>query len=431
MTRLLRQVWVGLGLVVGAFVLSWVVFMPSSDMRGIWRAENGGTILSLGSLRGRLFSETPVSCVRDVAFPAHLKMVELSQGTRFAMDGRYLVMDVDGVATPTRYTRLPALPDTCTTPDPDAPPEQVFAAFRSAIDAFYPDIERHGIDWAARRNPPPGTGPAMTDADLFDLLSRTLEGVADPNLFVLTDLGAISPAGPTATAPATEDGAVQTVRDIIGTPLQPVDLTGLEYAIRPDGVGYVLVRTLGFNRPLGARTEQALAATFDPVAADLAQARAILIDLRFALGGTEDAALAIASHFAVEPRPLFRTAPPGAGTGAEVILRPRGATSLGQPVLVLTGARTRGAAEVLALALHDLPQVTTLGQPTAGSLTGRLGVLLPNGWRLVLPYPPYVDPDGRPLTGRQIAPDVDGPDPADTPGDDPLLRAALIRASGG
>jgi C-terminal processing protease CtpA/Prc len=53
-------------------------------------------------------------------------------------------------------------------------------------------------------------------------------------------------------------------------------------------------------------------------------------------------------------------------------------------VILLTGPGTIGSPELLVLALRDLPNVTVVGEDTAGSVAPLLARALPNGWSVGL-----------------------------------------------
>lgn len=438
--RLLRQIWITLAVLSGAFALSWLYYMPNSDQRGVWRSETGGAILRLAPLQAALYSETQVSCLRQIGFPAHLKLVELAQGATLQRDGAQLLLTIDGLLDPLAFDRIEALPDMCQPPDPAAAsPREVFDALWHAMNDHYAFFDLHGVDWAARRALAPDEAAQMSDEALFTLLSETLRGLDDRHVQLGAPFGRFSPAHapdwPAPTSTLTRDSLIQTARDTLGTPLTSVDLTGIDYALLPDGIGYVLIRHLDIDTPFGAKSGPAMALAFAQVAEALQDSRAIILDLRFTPGGRDTAAFGVAGHFTSDILPVFsKTTRHGAGFSDpfEAAVRPVDDTPLDQPVAILTSQLTASAAEVLTLALRELPTVTLIGEPTSGSVSNVMGVKLPNGWELGLSNQIYRSAHGESFEKIGIPPDLFVEiDPAGmATGDDAVLRAAFVWARG-
>jgi len=192
--RLMRQIWIVLGVLVAVFVLSWLYYMPTADQRGVWRAQTGGSIVTLSPFTASMYSETSVSCVRQLTFPAHLKLVELAEGARVIADGEVMQLVIDGAIEPLPFERIDALPDTCTEADAGATPHEVFWAMWTAMNDHYAFFDLHGVDWNARRALAPAPDSQMPDAALFELLSQTLVGLDDGHVQLVSPLGYFSPS---------------------------------------------------------------------------------------------------------------------------------------------------------------------------------------------------------------------------------------------
>jgi carboxyl-terminal processing protease len=76
------------------------------------------------------------------------------------------------------------------------------------------------------------------------------------------------------------------------------------------------------------------------------------------------------------------------------------------PVYLLTSNVTVSAAEIFAMAMRALPNVTHAGEPTRGSLSDMLAKRLPNGWGVTLSNEIYLDKDGALWEGKGIAPEL-------------------------
>ena len=100
-----------------------------------------------------------------------------------------------------------------------------------------------------------------------------------------------------------------------------------------------------------------------------------------------------------------------------------------KPIVMLTNRFVVSSAEGFTLMLKSLPNVTHLGDTTAGS-TGNPGIFeMPNGWELFVSRWQVADPNGKLVEGNGIAPDeVVWISQADRDaGRDSILEAAIDR----
>ena len=193
-----------------------------------------------------------------------------------------------------------------------------------------------------------------------------------------------------------------------------------------DDIGYLNVS--GLN-------DAALPEHVDSALEQLGDTWGLVIDLRFNGGGDETLARDIAGRFVDEERIYslnqYRDGPAHDDLGKRLERRfaPRGPWRYEAPVIALTGQRTLSSAESMALMLAQCPQVTTLGDRTAGSSANPRRLELACGIVVNVPRWLDMDPEGNPIEHVGIAPDVaietEPDDFSDT--DDPVLAAAFAR----
>jgi hypothetical protein len=193
-----------------------------------------------------------------------------------------------------------------------------------------------------------------------------------------------------------------------------------------DDIGYLNVQRLGDN---------ALPAVFDEALDSLADTWGLVIDLRFNSGGDELLARDLAGRFVDRQRVYgtnqYRSGPDHDDLG-EALARefaPRGPWRYESPVVALWGQKTMSSAESLALMLAQCPQVTTMGDRTAGSSANPRR--LEPGCAITVNLPRWrdMDPAGNPVEHVGIQPDVKlafAPEQFDA-SSDPVLEAALER----
>jgi carboxyl-terminal processing protease len=190
------------------------------------------------------------------------------------------------------------------------------------------------------------------------------------------------------------------------------------------GIGYLSIFSMmdmyaGFNLLHYAGFEvtnlaylHSLEAVVDQAVAELAEARALIIDVRFNPGGHDAAGRLIASRFADRTRLAFTKQArhaDGLTLPQEILLEPGGLIRFTRPILLLTSEATASAAEVFTYFMKALPYVTQLGQKTRGVLSDMLLMRLPNGWTTSISNEVYTSADGKCYEGLGISPQVEAP----------------------
>lgn len=433
MLRLIQRIIGILCLALVAFCVSWVIFMPNERERGVWLHEADGTILSLGHLQAKLYHQTSAGCVPTMSFPAHMALVNAMEGAWVTVDGDKLELHVDGNLAPAIFLRTSALPASCNAPIADSP-DKVFQAMWVVMDEHYAFFDLHGVDWDARRSLTPPS--SATDNELFTAMTTALAGLDDGHVQLIAgELGFFSPSVAPVWMPElhlSRDTLHQVARNAIGIPLTAIDRTGIEYGIRDDGIGYILITRMSTDPSFNQLGSVLAQESFAQVAANLAAAKTLIIDVRYNPGGDDGTAFAYAGHLTDKPVLALRkqTRKGDTWTAAiEATVQPR-TPHLDQPVILLTSQLTGSGAEIFTMALREMPHVTVMGENTGGGLSDILGTTLPNGWGLGLSNQDYRTPDGTSYEGIGLPPDIalemDGD--ALSQGVDIVLEAAIAHA---
>lgn len=193
-----------------------------------------------------------------------------------------------------------------------------------------------------------------------------------------------------------------------------------------DGIGYLGVHGLSDTK---------LPDHVDAALERLADTWALVVDLRFNGGGDELLARGVAGRFVDEERVYSKNKYRAGskhnsfGPTHERRFTPRDPWRYEAPVVLLQGQRTMSSAESMALMFAQCPQVTTMGDHTAGSSANPRRLELEVGITINLPRWLDMDPAGNAIEHVGLAPDVVI---EAAPGDfsntsDPVMEAALSR----
>jgi hypothetical protein len=357
--------------------------------------------------------------------------------------GAHLKTQLDKFIAPINWHRVDKQPDapSLAIGERANDPFLAFDIVWHTFDENYAFFELRGTDWKAAREKYRGQlTNSSTRAELFEVLASMLAALDDNHVelnaegFVyeqhrsLPDYPLVRKWRKEYEAASQQDDLLDFVRRkyskyietsarLIADRMAAATGRGandkLAWGMLPDEVGYLCIRDMdGFVSDEGADVKQhlrALDAALDRAMDDLADARAMIVDVRFNGGGWDRAAVRIANRFADHRRAAFtkkaRTAN-GFTPPYTVYVEPAGSRQFTRPVVVLTSSRTASAAEIFVFCMNVLPHVQQAGIPTTGIHSDQLVRHLPTGWRFQLSNEVYQTIDGKIYEKIGIPPDV-------------------------
>lgn len=150
----------------------------------------------------------------------------------------------------------------------------------------------------------------------------------------------------------------------------------------------------------------------ESVMADLGSVGGMVVDVRRNGGGFDRIALQVASHFARERgvayrKRTYRDDEPG--REQHVFVEPSTGARFEGPVAVLTSDYTISAAEIFAMTMDSLPQVTLIGETTNGALSNTIYRRASGRLVMSLPVELYYDVDGVLREDVGVDPDIVAP----------------------
>ena len=226
-------------------------------------------------------------------------------------------------------------------------------------------------------------------------------------------------------------GSKVTLTVFRGNAAEPHDIVLIREKIAGPLVTSRLIGSTGYLRVVSFR--DGIADELRKQAADLAKngAKALIVDVRRTAEGTFENGIAAARVFVKSGTLAIKTGR-GKPEPREPVSARSGDGAIDLPAAVLQSTGTAGASELFVAALNDNNRAELIGERTLGRAGIQKLVKLPEGRGLWLTYARYITPNGNPIQGRGVEPDlaVDEPDVefgTAAPTTDPILDAALER----
>ncbi|MCI4668218.1 MAG: S41 family peptidase [Bacteroidia bacterium] len=284
--------------------------------------------------------------------------------------------------------------------------EDTFEALWKSFDEHYGGFMVKSVNWDSMyEEVQPSISEGISEEELYEQLVRLLSPLEDPHV-ALVPVGSNLP-----TFWGGRYGRIDTIRDFNLDVVKENYLSSFKetknlflYDVMEGNVGYVHIKHFGFGEGV---TEN----EFDEVLDELKETKGMIIDLRGGSGGEDIAGKVIASRFADKSYHYMNTrvkAGPAHDdfTDAEQwFIQPEGPFQYHKPVIILTNVQTLSARETFLLAMRVLPNVTQIGDTTAGGFSNANPGELPNGWGYAISVGEWTDGEGVSFEGRGIPPD--------------------------
>ncbi len=180
--------------------------------------------------------------------------------------------------------------------------------------------------------------------------------------------------------------------------------------IKNKDIAYMYIGSMG---NIDLENNEAFEQVIDEMVAQFNQHQAVILDVRNNTGGSSEIAARFAGIFAQE-RVLTITSQSRNGPNHddfgpkyEYYTEPIGQSHFRKPIIVLTDRRTISAGEELVLSMKTIPDVTQIGDTTAGDFSDTsMRRFLLNGWQYQYSYQMWLLPDGTSPDGIGNVPDV-------------------------
>ncbi len=282
-----------------------------------------------------------------------------------------------------------------------------FDALWEEYNELYGLFRLKGIDWAAlRATYRPQLSNESTNAELYQVLVEMLDELDDGHVGLIpvgTDLPSYF-GGTFGSLDTMADFDLDLLTESYLTNPRETDFA-MRYDFVSDKIGYVHIDNF-------ADGERAFEKEMAPVLDFFESADGLIIDVRGAGGGEDIAGRTIASHFTDQERLYMTTSikngpgPEDFTTPEEWFIQPREDRQFLKPIILLTNRFTISARETFCLAMRTLPQVTIVGDTTAGAFSNQINREMPNGWGYSVSIGEWRAADGTSFEGPGIPPQI-------------------------
>lgn len=434
--------------VLSEFADSSVLPRWPDGLNGIWQRRGYGEVYDFSGRQMTSYAITENTCQRGIersGLPGiadgALPLIRLKEGLADDVE-----VKLPGVVFPMVLTRLGQLPAQCDAAiDHDVvagvSARQIFTLLWDNFNEYYAFFEERHVDWTALYNEFLIKVDGVDEEIFFALLTELIMPLDDGHVFISRVEESFTPALEhgvlreleSAYEVAREDvregylesfedfaaNALEKWGDILSSYLDASSLgngTQMQWGTINGDIGYILINAMaGYSgasdndSTIVADEVRIAAAEIDRALHDLFDTQKLVIDIRFNAGGFDSVALTIANRFADQRLLAIQKAARSQGQEwghVEAWFDPVAEPYL-KPVTVITGRDTASAAEVFAVAMRQLPQVTLVGERTDGALSDILVKTLPNGWEFGLSNEVYRDASGQQFEAVGVLPDVE------------------------
>ncbi|MGN6248013.1 MAG: S41 family peptidase [Ginsengibacter sp.] len=287
-------------------------------------------------------------------------------------------------------------------------PVNNFEEMWKGYDAWYGGFEVRHINWdSIYKSLRPEVNNNMTNQQLYDVLSRMIKPLNDIHVFLQPtsdDLPRYESSIFFRNNKVQHDFSIKVIKENYLPQLITVD-DNLHYGILDGNIGYL--HFAEFGMPLSFYKQK-----MPGIMNALKNTKAMIVDIRNHAGGDDEVSRYIAGLFA-KNRALFMTTRKRNGPGRNDFTAPdkwyvekQGDFQYTNPVILLTTRWTASAGETFTWAMNTQPEVTQMGDTTAGGFTDVISRELPNGWLYFVGVGDYRDASGKSEEGIGVAPKI-------------------------
>lgn len=297
--------------------------------------------------------------------------------------------------------------------DEENSPENNFEIFWKDFDEHYALFGVRNLDWDSIYNVyRPQVQASTTDLELWEIFKEMIAYLDDSHTLIKFDkLDRSFSSGSEMDSIVEAEFSYELVRsnylenpeDISSVADLDPRINAFQGKIKEKDIGYIYVNVIY------SENENYM----DEVLGEIGKHKAIILDLRNNLGGTDEIAAQMAGRFAADEEVIYTVQEKNGPEHNDFtdkrpfFTKKMGSQHFSQPLIVLTDRITVSAAEVLLIHLKSYDQVSQIGDATAGDFSDvSMRRFLPNGIEYQYSTMKFLLPDGQSLDGKGHTPDV-------------------------
>jgi len=308
---------------------------------------------------------------------------------------------------------------------PDDTPAANFEIFWNDFDRYYGQFDIRHVSWDSvysvyhsRLN------SGSSNQDLYNVLNNMIQLLKDGHVNLYSPVGVagynVFPLNYKGNRLINPDKYIS---------FSPIQNTAIEYGtVNSFNIGYISIGTFYSSDFGNADSRYDL---IDGIVQQYNNKDGIIIDVRGNGGGNGANALTIASRFADKRylyyKQRYKTGPAknDFSDWVNFFVDPQGKVQFTKPVVVLMSRCTFSAAELFVCAMNVLPNVTLVGDTTAGGIGDPVYRELLNGWSYRLSTSIGAMADGYIIDGKGISPQIAVKNDSTTGNRDVMLEEAI------
>ena len=414
------------------------------DLKGIWEQRGYGRVVHFKETEFVLYESTQNTCVLAERGP----LTYLEQFGKLGLEQENILTLSTGINT-YYFDRMDQLPNHCSNIEFEKGKDPVynFEVIWNTFKDHYVYFDRRKINWDSYREKYlPQVQAASDEVEMYKIFDAMLESIGDGHVGISAPGKIRKKAEPKRPKSASNISKIRSsVRKAILTKYLPqyqeYHKGLLRWGSINEDLGYIqinaMIRFADYNIAEELKNKKFWKAYFKQASQDpkrlesevagtrtiirkaleeLGDKKALILDIRYNGGGTDEVSLEIMNHF-TEKRSFAFSKKARDGNGflpsQEIYLEPSPQPFL-RPVYLLTSGETASAAEIMTLSSLVLPHVTRVGSSTEGVFSDILGKTLPNGWEFGLSNEVYESAEGKDYENQGIPADKVFPYPRDT-----------------
>jgi hypothetical protein len=283
-------------------------------------------------------------------------------------------------------------------------PVDVFEQTWQTFNTNYPYFDHSSIDWEAiHRVYRPKVTAESTDEELFRVLCNMLGLLNDGHVNLKNGKTGFN-AGIIHELTMDDYSRQLVYTKYLKGKFEARQDSNFVYGWLNEDIAYLSIKRWKQKHLVGA--------IVDSILFELTAAKGLIIDVRDNTGGNAFAAQEVANRFADRKR-LFMKSYPKLGPGHDsffpplyAYVAPAGPVQFTGSVVILQHRFSESATELFIMAMHVLPNISTVGEITSGCFGAYYTENLLNGWNIGMPWFYETDQNDHCWVGTGIPPDL-------------------------